>query len=194
LESGPRGRLFFFVPQANGLMDQRPLQRHVFELIEPSVSDCGFELVAVELLTVEGRRTMRVSVDRIGNMGANALASVSHAVSALLDVEDPVDGAYDLEMSSPGIERPLQRLGDFVRFAGYRVKLRLQPGEARRRYSGLLRGYRGGMLLLEIDGEDVELDFSLIERARLDLTLDEYVQLGKAPPAPVLDEEVLDAQ
>jgi ribosome maturation factor RimP len=175
-------------------MDNRPLQRLVFDLIEDTVADYNFELVAVELLTVEGRRTMRISIESTGNMGANALASVSHAVSALLDVEDPVDGAYDLEMSSPGIERPLQRLSDFVRFAGYSVKLRLQPGEERRRYTGVLRGLRDGLVLLEVDGQDVELDFSLVERARLDLTLDEYIQLGKAPPPRIADQEIENAQ
>lgn len=175
-------------------MDNRPLQSLVFDLIEDTVTDCEFELVAVELLTVEGRRTMRISVEASGNMGANSLARVSHAVSALLDVEDPIDGAFDLEMSSPGIERPLQRRSDFVRFAGYGIKVRLQPGEERRRFTGMLRGLRDDQLLLEVDGQDVELDFSLVERARLDLTLDEYIQLGKAPPPRVSDQEVLDAQ
>lgn len=175
-------------------MDLRPLQRHVFELIEPSVEDLGFELVAVEMTTVEGRRTLRVSVERAENMGANSLASVSHAVSAVLDVEDPFEGAYDLELSSPGIERPLQRAGDFARFAGYRVRVRLEAGQSRRRYSGVLLGFKQGQVLLDVDGEDVSLDFSLVEQARLDLTLDEYLQLGKAPPPRVSDQEVQDAE
>ncbi len=172
-------------------MDNRPLQRHIFRLIEPTVGDLGFELVAVELTMVEGRRTLRVSVDRPGGLDASSLKQLSHAVSPVLDVDDPLGGAYNLEVSSPGIERPLQRPGDFIRFRGYRLKVRLQPSEPRRRYTGVLRGFRDGHVLMAVDGEDVDLDFCLVEQARLDLSLDEYLQLGKAPPPRASDQELL---
>ena len=172
-------------------MDNRPLQHHIFRLIEPTVDSLGFELVAVELTTVEGRRTLRISVDRPGGIDAAALKQISHAVSPVLDVDDPLGGAYHLELSSPGIERPLQRPRDFIRFKGYRLKVRLQQSEPRRRYTGVLRGFHEGQLLMAVDGEDINLDFSLVEQARLDLSLDEYHQLGKATPARASDQELL---
>ena len=83
---------------------------------------------------------------------------------------------------------------DFSRFAGYRVRIRLEAGQARRRFSGVLVGFKQDQILLDVEGEDVSIDFSLVEQARLDLTLDEYLQLGKAMPPRVSDQEVQDAQ
>ena len=93
------------------------LQNRLFEIVEPTVVRLGCELVAVEMRGVDGRRTIRVSVDSDEGLTMGLCADVNRALSAMLDVEDPVDGAYDLEVSSPGIERPVQRWQDFVDFA-----------------------------------------------------------------------------
>ncbi len=134
----------------------------LFELLEPTVDREGYELVAVEFMTLDGRPTLRVSIDRPGGV----------------TVKD----------SSPGIDRPLQRPSDFNRFAGYQVRIQLEaagPGE-RRRYKGLLVGARDGEVEVEVDGERHRLNLDSVERARLVLDLDEYQQLAEAPP-PRLD-------
>ncbi len=160
----------------------------LFELLEPTVDREGYELVAVEFMTLDGRPTLRVSIDRPGGVTVKDCSRVSRAISPALDVEDPIDGAYHLEVSSPGIDRPLQRPSDFNRFAGYQVRIQLEaagPGE-RRRYKGLLVGARDGEVEVEVDGERHRLNLDSVERARLVLDLDEYQQLAEAPP-PRLD-------
>lgn len=161
------------------------LQSRLFQLLEPAALGLGHELVAVELVTVNGRRTMRVSVDRPGGVAFGELSRLSHALSALLDVEDPVNGAYDLEVSSPGIDRPLQRPADFARFVGFRARIQLLPDHARRRYTGVLRGVDAGAVVLEMDGALHRLDLAAVQRAQLVLDLAEYEALAHAlPPVP----------
>lgn len=165
------------------------LQQNLFTRLEPAVRGLAYELVAVELTTVNGRRTLRVSVDRPGGVAFADLSRLSHALSALMDVEDPFRGAYDLEVSSPGIERPLQRLGDFARFAGYRAKVQLMPDHPRRRFTGVLRGLDGEDVLLDMDGATHRLAYATIQRAQLVLDLAEYEALGRAPaPEPAASE------
>jgi len=161
-------------------------QNAIFELIEPTIERAGFELVAVEMTSVGGRRTLRVSVDKPVGMTGNALASLSRQLSPFLDAEDPIDGAYDLEVSSPGIDRPVQRRSDFERFSGYQIKITLEPGDGRRRFKGELQGIEKGLVRVDVDGVVHELDFDRIERANLVLDLDEYQRLGEDPP-PRLD-------
>ena len=111
------GRLFFFT--AHSMLNRRALQQSLYTLMEPSVSEQGYELVAVELTTVEGRRTLRVSIDKPGGIVVEDCTRINRALSTILDVEDPLDGAYDLEVSSPGLERPIQKLHDFERFCAF---------------------------------------------------------------------------
>lgn len=158
------------------------IHSEIFELIEPTCTRAGFELVAVELTSVFGRRTLRVSVDKTAGMTSNAIASLSRQLSPLLDAEDPIEGAYDLEVSSPGIDRPVQKREDFGRFAGYSIKITLEPGEGRRRFKGELRGIEEGLVSIDVDGVVHEVDFDRIERANLVLDLDEYQRLGENPP------------
>lgn len=162
--------------------DIRPIQAQLFALFEPVAVSLGYELVAVELTNTFGRRTLRVSVDRPGGVIMNELARLSHALSALLDVEDPISGAYDLEVSSPGIERPLQRPADFARFSGYRARLRLDGTASRRQITGRLKGLDGDAVLIEADGQPHTIPLAQIVRAQLQLTLDEYESLAESPP------------
>jgi ribosome maturation factor RimP len=160
----------------------RDQQQDLFRLMEPTVGQLGYELVAVELTTVLGRRTLRVSVDRPGGMKMGDCSKVNRALSPLLDVEDPLTGAFDLEVSSPGDERPLQKPEDFARFVGYTAKIRLEKGDGRRRFKGQLLGLDGDKLRLRVDGTEHLVAFSQVERAHLVLTLDEYLALGADPP------------
>lgn len=150
--------------------------------MDPTVDRLGFELVAVEITTVLGRRTLRISVDRPGGLKVQDCTSVSRALSPLLDVEDLLQGAFDLEVSSPGDERPIQRSEDFNRFSGFKAKVRLEKGEGRRRFTGILRGLEGDDLRLEVDGEEQVLPLSQVVRAYLVLSLDETLALAAHPP------------
>lgn len=155
----------------------------------------GFDLVAVEW-TGGGRGVLRVSIDTLpgaeGGINADHCARVSRAIEPILDAEDPISSTYFLEVSSPGIERPVQRLSDFARFEGYRVRLRLEPGPPRRRYTGVLKGVGDGdTVLLLADGEEHAFHVDTIERAHLDLSLEEFEALRQGPAAD--DQEESDA-
>ncbi|MEQ1504421.1 MAG: ribosome maturation factor RimP [Myxococcota bacterium] len=161
-------------------MDPNALQLQIRTLVEPTVARLGFDLVAVEW---SGGRTgplLRLSIDAPGGVSAEDCATVSEQVSPLLDASDPVPSAYTLEVSSPGIDRPVQRRADFERFVGYRVRLRLFEGPPRRRYVGVIGPIEGEELLVSVDGAEHRIPLDQIERAHLVLDLDEYQRLGAA--------------
>jgi ribosome maturation factor RimP len=129
----------------------------------------GYELVGVEYRTGSGGGALlRVYIDSPNGINVDDCAAVSRQLSALLDVEDPIGGAYDLEVSSPGLDRPLFKGEDFERYAGHLVKVTLREKfEGRRRYKGLLRGVEDSCVLVDVDGERWELPLELIDQARL---------------------------
>jgi len=133
----------------------------------------GFELVLVRVMGKE-RRTLQVMaepIDRDRQMTVDDCAEISHAISAVLDVADPIAGAYALEVSSPGLDRPLVRPTDFARFAGEEVRLETGlPIEGRKRFTGTLRGLEGDDVLLESGGEVLRLPLPQVSKARLVLT------------------------
>jgi len=139
------------------------------ELVRKVVEPMGYELVGVEYLTGRpGGALLRVYIDSEAGITLDDCVVVSEQLSGVLDVEDPIPGNYNLEVSSPGLDRPLFEPEHFRRFAGRRVKVRLEssvPG--RRRYQGLLRGYEAGRVLVEVDGEIHALDPEEIREARL---------------------------
>ncbi|MBN2800683.1 MAG: ribosome maturation factor RimP [Deltaproteobacteria bacterium] len=161
-------------------MQANSLAVKIRTLIEATVERMGFELVAVEWLGGPQGGTLRVSIDGPEGVSAGDCADVTHHISPLLDEADPISGAYRLEVSSPGMERPLQRMADFQRFAGYRAKIRLVPGPPRRRYTGTLKGVEGDEVRIEVDGEEFSLMLEDIEQARLVLDLDEFAALSGA--------------
>lgn len=161
-------------------MNPYDLQTQLRELVEPSVERLGYELVAIEWLGGAQGRILRVSIDRAEGIDADDCGRVSEALSPVLDEADPIEGRYVLEVSSPGIERPVQRPGDFARFAGYRVKIRLVEGHPRRRFTGTLGAVEGDEIVVRVDGVDHRLRLDTIERANLVLTLDEYQGLAEA--------------
>lgn len=165
-------------------MDPRALQRRIREIVEPTVVRLGFDLVAVEW--VGGRRgTLRLSIDKAGGVGADDCALVSRRLSPLLDEADPIAAAYDLEVSSPGIDRPVQRPDDFRRFAGHRVRVRAEEGLPRRRWTGTLLGLRDHDVLVEVEGVEHAIPFDVIEAAQLVLDLEAYQKLAEGlPPIP----------
>ncbi|KPK55417.1 MAG: hypothetical protein AMS22_04470 [Thiotrichales bacterium SG8_50] len=138
------------------------------DLIEPSVSGLGYDLVAVEL-TGDGSNTiLRVYIDLPGGITIKDCEAVSRQLSAVLDVEDPIRGEYALEVSSPGLDRPLVRREDFEQYVGEDVKIRMaEQVLGRRNFTGRLQGVEGNLVLVEVDNEIYELDLEHMERARL---------------------------
>jgi ribosome maturation factor RimP len=176
------------------LMDPFTLRAKIRDLIETTVQRLGFDLVAVEWAGSGGPGVLRVSIDALpgepgvdgepAGVSAGACARVSRAIEPLLDAADPISGAYALEVSSPGIDRPVQRRSDFERFIGYTIRIRLEPGPPRRRFTGEIRAISGDDLLLFADGEEHTLHLDTIERAHLVLSLEQYEALGRGLPQP----------
>jgi ribosome maturation factor RimP len=141
-------------------------------VIRPTIEDMGFDVVRVQVL---GRERLRVQVmaERTDGktMTVDDCAQLSRAISPVLEVEDPVAGSYTLEVSSPGIDRPLVRLRDYERFAGFEAKIEMaRPMGERRRFQGRLMGTDGEKVLLSVDGTEVALVYDDIRRAKLLLT------------------------
>jgi ribosome maturation factor RimP len=107
--------------------------RDLTELFEPVIESMGYELVGVEFNAAGNHGTLRVYIDREEGVNIDDCAAISHQVSGILDVEEPIQQAYDLEISSPGIDRPLFKLVDFERFAGKTAKIKLAVGLEGRR-------------------------------------------------------------
>lgn len=133
----------------------------------------GFMLVQVRLMGGT-RRTLQVMAEPIDpnhRMTVDDCAELSHAISAVLDVADPIQGAYSLEVSSPGIDRPLVRPEDFVRYAGFEAKLETEvPVAGRKRFRGIVRGLEAEEVLVEQDGEAIRIPFASIRKAKLTLS------------------------
>ncbi len=137
-------------------------------LVRGVVEAMGYELVGVEYLRTRGTTRLRVYIDRAQGITLDDCAAVSHQLSGFLDVEDPIPGQYDLEVSSPGLDRPLVFAEHFERFAGHRVRVRLHDKiEGRRRLEGILLGVAPGGVRLRADERDWEIPLTSIDSARL---------------------------
>ena len=143
--------------------------RDLSQMFEPVVESMGYELVGVEFNAGGGHGTLRVYIDREQGVSLDDCAEISHQLSGILDVEDPIKQAYDLEISSPGIDRPLFKLADYERFNGQVAKVKLAVGvDGRRNFRGRLQGVTDDRLIgIEVDGERFELPFADIARANL---------------------------
>jgi ribosome maturation factor RimP len=143
--------------------------RDLAELFEPVIESMGYELVGVEYNAAGNHGTLRVFIDREEGVNIDDCAAISHQVSGILDVEEPIKQAYDLEVSSPGIDRPLFKLADFERFSGSIAKIKLAVGlEGRKNFKGRLQGVVDSKLVaIEVDGERFDLPYADIARANL---------------------------
>ena len=142
-------------------------------LIGPSLDAMGYRLVRVAVTGGRRAQVLQVMAERIDDkpMSVDDCTEVTHSVSALLDVEDPIEHAYVLEVSSPGIDRPLVRREDYERFRGHEAKLELAtPIGGRRRFRGKLLGIEADRVRLNLGAEVVELPLAGIQRAKLVLT------------------------
>lgn len=162
-------------------------------LIEPTAEELGYRMVRVRLSGLR-RKRLQLMAERVrdGQMEVDDCARLSRAVSALLDENDPIQGEYDLEVSSPGIDRPLMRIEDFERFIGHTAKLEtLGMVDGRKRFKGDIAGVDGADVLLTLpEGGDVRLPFAGLAEARLVLT-DKLIEqdLRRAKAAEQEDEK-----
>ena len=136
----------------------------LYELLEPTLAGLGYELVDLE--RSPGGKLLRVFIDKPGGVSVDDCVTVSNHLSRFLAVEN-VD--YDrLEISSPGLDRPLKKTADFIRFAGESVKLRLRMAlQGQRNFVGILREVKDGILKLEVDGKMLDLELTNLEKVRL---------------------------
>jgi ribosome maturation factor RimP len=150
---------------------------HLEKLIEPIADAAGYRLVRVRLIGGKAK-TLQVMAERPdGTMDIDDCASLSRAISEFLDAEDPIEGDYNLEVSSPGIDRPLTRITDFARWAGHEARIELAAPDAsgRKRFKGLLLGLDGNDVAVEVNGERCTIAFAAIAEAKLVLT-DKLIQ------------------
>lgn len=141
-------------------------RERLFELIEPVVTGLGYELVGVEF--DGGQRVLRVYIDSESGITLDDCSRVSYQLGAVLDVEDPIPGRYQLEISSPGLDRPLFTLAHFERFKGEMARLQLaRLVEGRRRFKARLLGVDGDCVVLQDGDATFRIPFESIEKARL---------------------------
>lgn len=139
-------------------------------LIEPVAASIGCELVACEWGFEAGGSILRVFIDKPEGVTVKDCEKLSHLLGPVLDVEDIVLGRYNLEISSPGLERPLKKLKDFERFAGQTIRLKTKiPIEHRSRFKGQLKGLEEDVIVMESDGEVFRIPHKEVEKARLEV-------------------------
>jgi ribosome maturation factor RimP len=139
----------------------------LIKLLEPEIEALGYELVALDVRT-GGRGLLRLYIDGPDGVDVNDCERVSHQVSGLLDVEDPIPGEYTLEVSSPGLDRPLRKAEHFQRFEGQKAKVRLKlPRDGRRRFKGRISNAGQDDFVLESEEGNVRIALDEIDLARL---------------------------
>ncbi|MEO0429892.1 MAG: ribosome maturation factor RimP [Pseudomonadota bacterium] len=178
------------------LVAKAPIDQKLAEIVRPTVESMGFGLVRLRLMGGK-RTTVQIMAERPdGTMEIEDCAKLSRAVSAVLDVEDPIEANYVLEVSSPGIDRPLTRLEDFDRWEGFEAKLETEDMiEGRKRFKGILAGIEGSEILIEIDEGTIGLEFDWLSDAKLVLTDDlvaESLRRGGKAGQPEFDETAFD--
>ena len=140
------------------------------KLVEPVVAAMGYELVGIEYRPNKRRALLRIYIDKVDGVSVEDCALVSNQVSGILDVEDPLSGQYTLEVSSPGLRRPIFKASDYDRFAGELVHIRIQGTlEGRRRIHGILRGLRAGCVIIVENGVEISVPLDRVDKAQLEL-------------------------
>lgn len=166
------------------------ISQRITQIIEPTITHMGYELVRVSLIGTAKRQTLQIMAERTDRaaMTVDDCEAISREISAVMDVEDPITERYNLEVSSPGIDRPLTRLNDFDRFKGHLatidLKVAVDQGEgkpARKRFQGVLTGIEGVNVKLNTGTQkepvETSLAFDDIAKAKLVLT-DELIKAG----------------
>jgi ribosome maturation factor RimP len=153
----------------------------LLELLAPVADAAGYEIVRLRMMGGDHRRTLQIMAERPdGTMLVEDCSALSRAVSEVLDASDPIKGEYSLEVSSPGVDRPLTRLQDFETYAGYEARIELDRlAENRKRFKGLLAGVEGDDVAIDLEGEDETtlIPYAWISDAKLVIT-DQLLKRG----------------
>ena len=170
------------------------MEKKLAELVNPILEDLGFEMVRVRLSN-GNPSTLQIMADRLdGQIGVDELAEINTSVGTILDVEDPIPENYTLEISSPGIDRPLTRKKDFDSFQGFEAKIETtELIDGRRRFRGVLAGVNNDEVLINLEEGTIGLKFTWLSDARLVLS-DDLIKkmLKKNAKAGILNEENFD--
>ncbi len=159
---GPRPIFYWWVGNLSAQRDK------LEELLRPGVEALGFELWGVEYQSHARRSMLRIYIDAEQGISVDDCAKVSHQVSGVLDVEDPITGEYTLEVSSPGMDRPLYHLEQYTKYIGSDVSIRLRIAfEGRRKFLGRLVAVEGDEVVIQLDGHEYLLPFDQIDRAQI---------------------------
>lgn len=155
-------------------MRATPQEQKIENMARPVVEEMGFDLICVKIIGQEGSKTLQIMAENpeTRRIGLDECAKLSRSISALMDVEDPIQGAYKLEVSSPGIDRPLIRERDFTDFMGFEAKIETDtPAEnGQKRFRGRIKGMQDSTVLVTTDQGDIDIPFSQIIKAKLVLT------------------------
>ena len=150
----------------------KELQDQVARLVEPMLVHEGYELVDVEIAGSGPHTILRLFIDKPGGVTIDDCANVSEGVDAVLDVEDPFESSYTLEVSSPGLDRPLRKKSDFEKYTGRKVRVKTYgpvPGAGdRKMFPGLLVGLDGEIVKVNVDGTEFQVPLEAIAKANLD--------------------------
>jgi len=145
-------------------------ENELVSLVGPGVKALDIELVEVRYIPGKGSGILRILIDKPGGVTLADCEEVSHTVSDALDVADPISGHYNLEVSSPGINRPLTKKDDFERFAGQKLYIETKmPIDGRRRFKGVLKGLSDSVVKIETEKAVIDIPVELISKARLDI-------------------------
>ena len=152
-------------------MPKSGIEQQIIDALEPLAAERGVDVVDVEVVGATKAPCVRVRIDHadesLPTITLDEVTEETEWISAALDELDPIPSSFTLEVSSPGMARPLRKQRDFERFAGEVVSVSLTPGEGRRRYTGTLLGIEAGTVALEVDGERVELPFDDIRKCTI---------------------------
>ena len=143
-------------------------EQRLTELLAPTVEATGFELLGIEFMSAGRHSTLRLYIDHPDGITVDNCAQVSREVSAILDVEDPIPNEYNLEVSSPGLDRPLFTPAHFAKVVGQKIEVKIAiPQEGRRRFKGQLQAIEDDMLVIEVDGKQYRLLMDNVDKANV---------------------------
>jgi ribosome maturation factor RimP len=192
LRNGPAAFLLARGPGEDRLRGKTAEDVQLLELLGPVAEAAGYEIVRLRLAGGEFRRTLQIMAERgDGTMLVEDCTVLSRAISEVLDAADPISGDYNLEVSSPGIDRPLTRLTDFETYAGYEARIELDRlAENRKRFKGVLAGVEGTDVAIDLEGETETtlVPFAWISDAKLVIT-DQLLQRGAEARAARIAQE-----
>lgn len=144
-------------------------EQQIEQLLQPTVEAMGFELWGIEYVSQGRHSVLRIFIDAEQGITVDDCAAVSHQAGSVLDVEEPINGEYTLEVSSPGMDRLLFKLEQYPQYANEVIELRLRsPFEGRRKFKGILKGIEGEDIVVQVDDHEYLLPHSAVDKARIE--------------------------